>query len=341
MVLLDHVLNLLRVHAADVRLFDPDAQFLDYFIGLGSEPDAFKALGEQLAILVSTRRAMVTCNTLPELIREIIDDPIELRRVLHAFEVEGFVSYYGMPLIAKGQVKGVLEIFNRKPLNPDQDWLDFFTTLAGQAAIAIDNAELFAGLQRSTMEGIQAYDMTLEGWSRALDLRDNETEGHTKRVADMTVDLARRLTIPEEEIIHLRRGALLHDIGKIGIPDTILRKPGPLNEEEWSTMRKHPLYAYNLISPIPFLKPALDIPYCHHEKWDGSGYPCGIRGEEIPLAARLFAVVDVWDALTSDRPYRTAWSREDTLAYILDQSGTPFDPDIVPVFVEMIKTKSC
>ena len=151
---------------------------------------------------------------------------------------------------------------------------------------------------------MKAYDTTIEGWSRALNLRDKETEGHTRRVTEMTLTLARRFGFTEEDLLHLRRGALLHDIGKMGVPDNILLKPEPLTEEEWIIMRKHPQYAYDLLKPIAFLGSALDIPYCHHEKWDGTGYPRGLRGEEIPLAARLFAVVDVWDALTSDRPYR-------------------------------------
>jgi putative nucleotidyltransferase with HDIG domain len=237
-------------------------------------------------------------------------------------------------LIAKGQVKGVLEIFHRAPLHPDEEWLEFLETLAGQAAVTIDNAELFTDLQRSNMELALAYDATIEGWSRALDLRDKETEGHTQRVTEMAERLARALGMSEEELVHMRRGALLHDIGKMGISDTILLKPGSLTDEEWETMRQHPEYAYNLLSPISYLRPALDIPYCHHEKWDGTGYPRGLKGEEIPLAARIFAVVDVWDALRSDRPYRKAWSEEKARAYIREQAGKYFDPRVVEVFLK-------
>ena len=148
----------------------------------------------------------------------------------------------------------------------------------------------------------QAYDATIEGWSRALDYRDHETDGHSRRVTELTLRLARSLEITEEEIVQLRRGALLHDIGKMGVPDRVLLKPGPLSDDEWVLMRRHPTLAREMLWPVAFLRPALDIPYCHHEKWDGTGYPCGLRGEEIPLAARLFAIVDVWDALRSDRP---------------------------------------
>ena len=170
--------------------------------------------------------------------------------------------------------------------------------------MAIDNLSLFDHLQRSNAALALAYDATLEGWSRALDLRDKETEGHTQRVTEITERLASMLNIDDATIIHLRRGALLHDIGKMGIPDSILLKPETLTEEEWAIMRKHPQYAYEMLSMIDYLRPALDIPYCHHERWDGKGYPRGLKGEEIPLAARIFSVVDVWDALTSNRPYR-------------------------------------
>jgi putative nucleotidyltransferase with HDIG domain len=194
---------------------------------------------------------------------------------------------------------------------------------------------MFNDLQRTTVELALAYDTTLEGWSSALDLRDHETEGHTQRVTAMTLRLARSLGIPDAELVHMRRGALLHDIGKMGIPDKILLKPGPLTDEEWVIMKKHPVYAYELLSPIPYLRSALDIPYCHHEKWDGSGYPRGLKGEQIPLSARLFAVVDVWDALRSDRPYRRGWDEERVAQHIADGSGTHFDPKVVAAFQQL------
>ncbi|MEW5829084.1 MAG: HD-GYP domain-containing protein, partial [Chloroflexota bacterium] len=182
-------------------------------------------------------------------------------------------------------------------------------------------------------------DSTLEGWGRALELRDKETQGHTRRVTDLTVRLARLIGVPDQELVHIRRGVLLHDIGKMGIPDNILNKPGELTEEEWEIMRQHPRYAHDLITPISYLRSAEDIPYCHHEKWDGSGYPRGLKGYDIPLAARIFAVIDVWDALTSDRPYRGAWSREQAIQYLRDESGKHFDPVIVEQFLKMISGK--
>ena len=212
--------------------------------------------------------------------------------------------------------------------------------MATQLAIAIDNSELFSGLQRSNTELALAYDTTLEGWSRAMDLRDKETEGHTQRVTELTVRLARALDVQEEELVHIRRGALLHDIGKIGVPDAILLKPGPLNEDEWAIMRRHPSLAYDLLSPIPFLRPALNIPYCHHEKSDGTGYPRGLKGEQIPLSARIFAVVDVWDALRSDRPYRKGWPEEKARDYVRSNSGIHFDPRVVQVFLGLVESIS-
>lgn len=209
-------------------------------------------------------------------------------------------------------------------------------TLATQAAVAMDNALLLADLKYSNAELSQAYDATIAGWSGALDLRDKETEGHSQRVTDMTLELAKGMGLNEEELVHVRRGALLHDIGKMGIPDDILLKAGALTTEEWTIMRKHPEFAYNLLSPIAYLQSALDIPYCHHEKWDGTGYPRGLKGEQIPLAARIFAVVDVWDALSSDRPYRKAWPAKKVREHIRSLSGTHFDPDVVARWLKTV-----
>jgi putative two-component system response regulator len=181
----------------------------------------------------------------------------------------------------------------------------------------------------------QAYDTTIVGWSRALDLRDKETEGHSQRVTEMTVRMAQAIGLSSDDIIHVRRGALLHDVGKLGIPDAILHKPGPLTSEEWVIMRKHPEYAYEWLAPIEYLRPALDIPYCHHEKWDGSGYPRGLAGTAIPLAARIFALADVWDALRSNRPYREGWPIQRVRDHIIDAAGSHFDPDITPIFLAL------
>ena len=250
---------------------------------------------------------------------------------------ERFVAYAAAPLIAKGQVQGVLEVFHRAPLEQDAGWTDFLLTLAGQTAIAIDNAQLYQGLQRSNTELRLAYDATIDGWSRALDLRDKETEGHSQRVTALSLRLAQALGVAGEELAQMRRGALLHDIGKMGVPDAVLLKPGPLSEEEWVIMRRHPAAAYDLLAPVPYLRPALDIPYCHHEKWDGTGYPRCLRAEQIPLAARIFAVADVYDALSSDRPYRSAWPAERVRAHLASLSGTHFDPAVVDAFLHLLE----
>jgi putative nucleotidyltransferase with HDIG domain len=255
------------------------------------------------------------------------------------FSEEGFAAYYAVPLLSKGTAKGVLEIYHREPLQPNDDWLEFLETLAGQAAIALDNAALFDDLQRTNSQLMLAYDATIEGWSRALDLRDRETEGHTQRVTELTIRLARAAGMTDADLVHVRRGALLHDIGKMGIPDSILLKPGPLSEEEQAIMRKHPVYAYEMLSPIMFLRPALDIPQYHHEKWDGSGYPYGLAGERIPEPARLFAVADVWDALRSDRPYRESWPEARVREHLASLSGTHFDPRAVDLFLRVSGVK--
>ncbi len=185
----------------------------------------------------------------------------------------------------------------------------------------------------------EAYEKTIEGWVRALDLRDRETEGHTQRVTELTVKVAGKVGFTDEQLSHLKRGALLHDMGKIAIPDEILQKPGPLNELEWEKMRRHPIYAYEMLSPIAYLNPALEIPFFHHERWNGSGYPHGLKGEHIPLSARLFAIIDVWDALCSDRPYRKKLPRAQVIEYLQNNSGILFDPKLVDIFLSVIESE--
>jgi HD-GYP domain-containing protein (c-di-GMP phosphodiesterase class II) len=250
---------------------------------------------------------------------------------------ERFKAYVGMPLIAKGEVKGVLEVFKRTPMQFDDERRSLLEVLAGQAALAIDNAQLFEGLEKANLELTMAYDATIEGWSQALELRDQETQGHSSRVLELTLRLASAMGLPDRQLRDIRRGVLLHDIGKMGIPDAILHKPGPLTPEEWEIMRQHPQYAYDMLSPIIYLRNSLDIPYAHHEKWDGTGYPRALRAETIPLAARIFCVVDVYDALTSNRPYRGAWSEQRALDYVAEQSGKHFDPQIVEAFLKVVR----
>jgi PAS domain S-box-containing protein len=329
-VLLDQLTVQLNVDASAVLIYNKHPRSLEYSAGRGFRTNSIYRsvvnLGEGPAGKAALDRR--TCY-----IEDLDEEPAFIQS--RGLSGEGFVSYCAVPLVAKGQLKGLLEVFNRSHLKPDTEWLEFFETMAGQAAIAVDNATLFNDLQRSNMELALAYDITLEGWVHALDMRDQEAEGHTRRVMDMTMRIARALGKTDNELIHIRRGVLLHDIGKIAIPDEILLKPGPLSEAEWEIMRKHPVYAYELLSPINYLKYALDIPYCHHEKWDGTGYPRGLHGEQIPLAARIFAVVDVWDAMRSDRPYRPRWTDDKVREYIQSNAGLHFDPQMVGLFMEI------
>jgi HD-GYP domain-containing protein (c-di-GMP phosphodiesterase class II) len=269
-----------------------------------------------------------------------IPDMTRTNKVINVPLNEDFQAYFSAPLFAKGEFLGLLDIYHRHPYHPTTSWVNFLENLAGQAAIAIHNSSLIQHLQNKNLELSVAYDTTLEGWARALELRDMETEGHSRRVTDLSTRLAKRLGVPETEIVHLRRGAWLHDIGKIGIPDSILRKPGPLDEPEWKIMRRHPEIARQFLSSIPYLQQAISIPYSHHEKWNGSGYPLGLKAYEIPLPVRIFSIIDVWDALRSDRPYRKAWTQEKTLQFIEEQSGNSFDPDVVKAFMDFFQQET-
>ncbi|MEW6718590.1 MAG: HD domain-containing phosphohydrolase [Chloroflexota bacterium] len=330
--ILEQVTISLDVDAADILLLNPHSLLLEFVAGRG-----FRTHGiEKTQLRLGQGHAGRAALEQKTIFTPDLSNPQEPFLRAPLIEGENFVSFCAEPLIAKGNLVGVLEVFHRELLQRDQNWLDFLHVLGGQASIAIDSGRLFQNLQRSNMDLMLAYDMTIEGWSRALDLRDKETEGHTLRVTDMTVTLASMARIPENEIVHVRRGALLHDIGKMGAPDAILHKPDKLTDDEWVIMRKHPTYAYDLLYPIEYLRPSLSIPYSHHEKWDGTGYPQGLKGDQIPLPARLFAVVDVWDALLSDRPYRDAWSHEKAIEHIQQQAGIHFDPKAVELFMHTI-----
>ena len=248
------------------------------------------------------------------------------------------VSILYFPLVLKKEAIGAFIVGSTDKIRRfDEKEIDLTSILSYQVSLAVANAQLYAKAQQAVVDLTYAYDATLEGWSRVLDMRDHVTDEHTHRVADLTVALARKMEIPESELGEIRRGVLLHDIGKMGIPDAILQKPDSLTDNEWQIMQTHPQLAYQFLSHINYLKPALVIPLCHHERWDGTGYPRELKGDEIPLAARIFSVVDVYDALISDRPYRRAWKKEDALAYIQEQSGKHFYPEAVRAFLEMLK----
>jgi PAS domain S-box-containing protein len=332
--ILAEITSQLNIDAADILLFNSSTQMLEYSASRGFRTDALRytrlRIGQGNAGRAALSRKIILVPDPGNPGGELTRSPL--------LSQEDFQAYYGVPLISRGQIKGVLEIFLRHTPHYDSEWMELLDALAGQIAIAIDNAALLDGLQRANTELVVAYNATIEGWSRALDMRDRETEGHTQRVTQMTLRLARVMGVTDTEQVHVWRGALLHDIGKMAIPDSILLKPGPLTTEEWAIMRQHPQHANAMLAPIAYLQPALDIPNYHHEKWDGTGYPKGLKGEQIPLVARIFAVVDVWDALSFDRPYRGAWPAEKVKTYIHDQSGKHFDPRVVGLFLTLLET---
>jgi putative nucleotidyltransferase with HDIG domain len=315
-----------------VFLYHPGSNFLELAADLGFHSLLFKNvnLGDSIAghaIMEHQPYVMVDSGSVSQ---------YKKQQFSKFWEEEGFACYWCVPLRVKGEVNGVLEVYCRNNFTPDPEWLEFLEALAGQAAIAIDSTRLFEDLQRSNLDLSLAYDATIEGWSRAMDLRDHETEGHTQRVTDLTMNLARFMHVDEPQLTAIRRGALLHDIGKMGIPDAILLKEGKLTDKEWVLMRKHPQLAHEMLMPISYLHDAIAIPYCHHEKWDGTGYPQGLAGDQIPLVARIFAIIDVWDALTSDRPYRKKWTEQKARKYIEEQRGRHFDPRVVDAFLNNI-----
>jgi len=328
-ILLESLTRLLEAEAAAILLFNAKADELELKASLGFYGEYPNKTP------ISIREGMVgqaACElqTIYYPNVGLLDSNIPL-----VIQGDGVIDYYAVPLFANGELRGVLEVYDRSP-HPDSDWRNYLETLAGQAAIAIAQSTLLEDLKRANMEMSEAYEETLRSWSRALNLRDKDTDDHTQRVVEISLKLAQRMGLHGEKLVQFQRGAILHDIGKMAVPDEILLKSGPLSEEEWMVMRKHTVYAQMLISPIRYLEPALPIPTYHHERWDGNGYPLRLRGAEIPLEARIFSVIDVWDALRSDRPYRKAMTDEDAIQYILDQSGKQFDPDVVRAFMNMI-----
>lgn len=332
-VLLEQVTSHLHVDAADVLLLNPYLQVLEFVAGRGFRGTGIRhiglRIGEDFAGTAALNRALVG---VPEMDR-VKTDLSRPERIAG----EDFVSVYAIPLIARGKIKGVMELFFRTQFNADMEWRNFVETLARQAAVTIDDAHLFERLQQSYTELTLAYDVAIEGWAHLLEIRQFEPKGHIRDVAEMVLELARRVGVPEQELKNIHRGAMLHDIGKLAIPDRILLKPGDLTEEERAIVKTHPAIARDLLASIDYLRPAAVIPYAHHEKWDGSGYPNGLTEEQIPLAARIFSVVEVWDALLRDQPYRPAWNETDATDYIRSRAGLDFDPLVTNAFLALIQ----
>jgi HD-GYP domain-containing protein (c-di-GMP phosphodiesterase class II) len=335
-VVLREITSQLRADAADVLLFNPNNKSLEFAAGQGfRNPQAQRSplrLGQGYAGKAILERQTVHASNADS-------DTSGLTRSADS-EREGFVSTYVVPLLMKGEIKGVLEIYHRARVTFTEDESEFLDMIAGHIAIAIEDSNLFNDLQRSNVELVRAYDGIIEGWSRAMDMRDQETEGHSLRVAELALRLARQMGINESDLVHIRRGALLHDMGKLGIPDPILLKSDPLTDEEQALMRMQPKFAYDLLAPVTYLRPALDIPYSFHERWDGSGYPRGLKGDQIPLAARIFAVVNAWDLFTSAHPSRSARTGAEARRQIVADSGVLFDPAIVKAFLKMIDNEA-
>ena len=341
-VLLTEILDKLKVDAANVLLLKPEQDIFEYAGHKGFRTNKIR----DIKLKKRQGYAGMAVSTKEKIIIPDLSETGTLKISLGEYEFsqsfliqeEEFKAYIGIPLLAKGQLNGVLEIFQRSVLYPEKEWLDFLDAFASQAAIAIDNMTLRENLELSKEEVLKAYDLTIEGLARAIDYRDHATKGHCQRVTSLTIEIEKMMGFNKEELVHVKRGALLHDIGKISIPDSILFKPGPLTDEEWLINRMHPVIAHEILAPVNFLSPALNIPYCHHEKWDGTGYPQGLKGEEIPLAARIFALVDILDALKSNRPYRPAMPEQKVIEHIRSLAGTHLDPKVVEVFLFLQNT---
>lgn len=328
-IVLDQLIELLGFGSALVELLDSSSGEIVSVEahGVWAPITGMRTPGD---IGVSSR---VIASGEPYITTDVVGDGL----IAHPELVAGINAVACVPIVAQHQPIGTLWVGRQSNTAITAEEVNLLAALGEMVGNTIQRMRLHEQTVRQAEEISLAYDLTLEGWAKALELRDKETEGHSRRVTALTMQISAKFSIPQDELTHIRRGVLLHDIGKMGVPDQILKKTGLLNDEEWAEMRKHPQYAYDLIYPINYLRPALDIPYSHHEKWDGSGYPRGLKGEQIPLSARIFAVVDVYDALSCDRPYRAAWPRTDVINYIIDQAGKHFDPQVVDAFLECIQ----
>ncbi len=333
---LKNIDNHLKPAGAGILLFNRDQNMLSYQAASG-----FLSNHDFKAVKLDPQKALVgkTINEgRPLIVHDLWEtDLLPEGAMLAGDDEKEFNAYYAFQLSAKGNVKGVLEVYLNAGKETEERWVPFLATLSNQLATMIQNAQEFESLQQKVVELTLAYDITISRMANAIDQRDNTISLYTQAVAEMTEKLARTMGANEDDLVHIRRGALLHYISKLSLPERILHKPGPLNEKEWEVVRQHPQIAYAMFSDIKLLKPALVIPFYRHEKWDGTGYPQGLKGDEIPLAARQFAVVDVYYALLTERPYRPPWDEIDVLEYIRSLSGTHFDPEVVDAFLEMVK----
>ncbi|HDD55511.1 MAG TPA: GAF domain-containing protein [Chloroflexi bacterium] len=332
-MLVDQLVKELAVDAAAILYFHPQLKTLKFITQTGFRQNILQhtdlEVGEGLAGRAAESRTMIHIPDLKHTTQQISRD-LE-------FSTERFVSYFGVPLTAKGRLVGVMELFHRERLDPDQSWIDLLEMIAGLAAIAIDHQNIYKNLERSRNELDIALDAIIEGWAQALELRGIESPGHWRRIEELTLSVGAKLGIKGESLVNLRRGALLHDIGKMAIPDEVLHKRTPLSADERALIGKHPIDAYELLKEVAGLKSALEVPLYHHERWDGTGYPYQLVGEDIPYLARIFTVVDVWDAMRSERPYRKAFSRQKALQTLKDEAGKGFDPEIVQVFIDLLE----
>lgn len=330
-VILKQVTTLSDVEAATILLLDPHSLKLEQIISQSTSATRsvsakLRQIYAQKAVLEKKPVQIPTQIALPYRRQQKIKHSTESR--------ERFMSYLAIPLIIGNVVTGVLEVFKYTPCDEELVSLAYLSMQAEQAAIAIHNANLPQEFEQAHTELTRAYQ--LQNWAKAVERHEGQSVGYTEQMADLTVQLARQMGLSEPEQLYMRWGALLHDIGNMGVPEKLLTSPNPLSPQEWDAIRHHATYAYQMLDPISYLQRALDIPYSHHEKWDGTGYPRGLKGPEIPLAARIFAVIDVWTALRSKRPYRPAWSDLDAENYIREQAGKQFDPAVVDAFLKML-----
>jgi PAS domain S-box-containing protein len=330
-IILNQLVSLLDITNSLVDLIDPENGDIVTVLAKGE----WEAVSGKRIPATNSMSNRVIVSRQPFTVNNLADDWMSR----HAFVTSAIHALACVPIMAQQQPIGALWVGRQRQKSITPEEVKLLVAIGEMVGNTIQRMKLHEQTVDQAEELALAYEMTLEGWAKALELHDKETAGHSYRVTDLTLQLSRKLGIPESQLMHIHRGVLLHDIGKMGIPDQLLKKTGPLTDDEWDIMRLHPQYAYDLLNPINYLRPALDIPYCHHERWDGSGYPRGLKGEQIPLPARIFAVVDVYDALSNDRPYRLAWNAEDVIQYISEESGKHFDPQVVEAFFQLMKVR--